>query len=46
MIVEEFKIDSTLIRIDNSDIVTKEKHKEVIDTLLELIIKNKMNRCI
>lgn len=39
MIIEEYKSDSTLIRIDNKDIVTKEKNQEIVDILLSLIIK-------
>lgn len=44
MIIDEFKSDSTLIRIDNRDIGTKESSKEVIDTLIGIII-GKISEC-
>ena len=39
MIVEEYKIDKTIIRIDDRDIETKDKDKEIINILLSLTIK-------
>ena len=39
MIVEEFKSQSTLIRFDDRDIVTKEENKDILDTLIVLIMK-------
>ncbi len=39
MIIEEYKSDSTLTRIDDRDIVTKAENNEIIDLLLSLIIK-------
>ena len=39
MIVEEYKIESTLIRFDDRDIGTKEENKEVLNILISLIIK-------
>lgn len=39
MIIYEFKSDSTIIRIDDRDIVTNEENKEILDTLLSLAIK-------
>lgn len=39
MIIDEYKSDSTIIRIDNRDIGTKEENKEIIDILLSLTIK-------
>ena len=43
MIIEEYKSDSTVIRIDNRDIVTAEKSKEIIDILLTLNLKKFQN---
>lgn len=39
MIIDEYKSDSTIIRIEDRDIGTKEKSKEIIDILLSLTIK-------
>lgn len=39
MIIDEYKSDSTIIRIDDRDIGTKEENKEIIDILLSLTIK-------
>lgn len=39
MIVDEYKSDSTIIRIEDRDIGTKEENKEILDILLSLIIK-------
>lgn len=39
MIIDEFKSGSTLIRFDDRDIVTKENNKDIIDTLVGLIMK-------
>ena len=39
MIVDEYKSDSTIIRIEDRDIGTKEESKEIIDILLSLTIK-------
>ena len=39
MVIDEYKSDSTIIRIEDRDIVTKEKEKEIIDILLSLTIK-------
>lgn len=39
MIVEEFKRDSTLIRIDDKYIESDQKSKEIVDILISLIIK-------
>ena len=39
MIIEEYKSDKTIIRIDDRDIETKDKDKEIIDILLSLIMK-------
>ena len=36
MIIDEYKSDSTIIRIDDRDIGTKEENKEIIDILLSL----------
>ena len=43
MIIEEYKSDSTVIRIDDRDIVTEEKSKEIIDILLTLNLKRFQN---
>ena len=40
MIVKEIKSDSTIIRFDDRDITSKDKSKEIIDMLTEIIIKN------
>ncbi len=39
MVIDEYKSDSTIIRIEDRDIVTKEEEKEIIDILLSLTIK-------
>ena len=39
MIIEEYKSESTVIRIEDRDIATKEENKEIIDILLSLTIK-------
>lgn len=39
MIIEEYKSEATLIRIDDRDIGTKAESKEIIDILLSLIMK-------
>lgn len=39
MIIDEYKSDSTIIRIEDRDIGTKEENKEIIDILLSLTIK-------
>ncbi len=39
MIIDEYKSGSTIIRIDDRDIGTKEENKEIIDILLSLTIK-------
>ena len=39
MVIDEYKSDSTIIRIKDRDIVTKEEEKEIIDILLSLTIK-------
>ena len=39
MIIDEYKSDSTVIRLDNRDIGTKEEDKEILEILLSLIIK-------
>ena len=39
MVIDEYKSDSTIIRIEDRDIVTKEEEKEIIDILLSLKIK-------
>ena len=39
MIVDEYKSDSTIIRIEDRDICTKEENKEILDILLSLAIK-------
>lgn len=39
MIVDEYKSDSTIIRIEDKDIGTKEENKEILDILLSLTIK-------
>ena len=40
MIVQEIKSDSTTIRFDDRDIVSKEKSNEILNTLTWIIIKN------
>lgn len=40
MIIDEYRIDSTIIRINDRDICTKKENKEIIDILLSLTIKN------
>ena len=40
MVIDQYKSGSTIIRIDDRDIGTKEKNKEVLDILISLIIKN------
>ena len=39
MIIDDYKSGSTIIRIDDRDIGTKEDNKEIIDILLSLTIK-------
>lgn len=39
MIIDEYKSDSTIIRIEDRDIGTKEENKEIVDILLSLTIK-------
>ncbi len=39
MIIEEYKSESTSIKFDDRDIVSKEKNKEIIDILFGIIIK-------
>lgn len=39
MVIDEYKSDSTIIRIEDRDIGTKEENEEIIDILLSLIIK-------
>ena len=39
MIVDEYKSDSTIIRIDDRDIGTKEDNKDTLDILVGLIMK-------
>ena len=39
MVVQEFKSESTLIRIDDSYIETKENSKEILNILLSQIIR-------
>ncbi len=39
MIIEEYKCDKTIIRVDDRNIVTKEEEQEIIDILLTLIMK-------
>ena len=39
MIIEEYKSESTVIRIEDRDIGTKEENKEIIDILVSLTIK-------
>ena len=39
MIIDEYKSGSTIIRIEDRDIGTKEENKEIIDILLSLTIK-------
>ena len=39
MIIDEFKSDSTLIRLDDRDIGTKEDNKDTLDILVGLIMK-------
>ena len=39
MIIDEYKSNSTIIRIEDRDIGTKEENKEIIDILLSLTIK-------
>ena len=39
MIIDEFQSGSTLIRIDDRDIGTKEKNKNIMDILVGLIMK-------
>lgn len=39
MIIEEYKSDKTIIRIDDRDIGTKDKDKEIFDILLSLTMK-------
>ena len=39
MIVDEYKSDSAIIRIEDRDIGTKEENKEILDILLSLTIK-------
>ncbi len=39
MIVDEYKSDSTIIRIDDRDIVNEEENKKILDILLSLNIK-------
>lgn len=39
MIIDEFRSGSTLIRFDDRDIGTKENNKDIMDILIELIMK-------
>ncbi len=39
MIIDEYKSDSTIIRIEDRDIGTKQENKKIIDILLSLTIK-------
>ena len=39
MIVEEYKIDKTIIKIEDRDIGTKDKDKEIVNILLSLTMK-------
>ena len=39
MIIYEFKSDSTIIKIDDRDIVTNDENKEIIDILFSIAIK-------
>ena len=39
MIIDEYKSGSTIIRIEDRDIGTREENKEIIDILLSLTIK-------
>lgn len=39
MIIEEYKSESTLIKFNDRDIVSKEKNKEIIDILLGIMVK-------
>ena len=39
MVIDEYKIDSTIIRIENRDIVEKEYNKEIIEMILNFAIK-------
>lgn len=39
MVIEEYKIDSTIIRIENRDVVEKENNQEIIEMLLSFAIK-------
>ena len=43
MVVKEIKSDSTIIRFDDRDIVSKDKNKEIINILIGIIIKNFQN---
>lgn len=45
MIIEEIKSDSTLIKIDDSYIGTKQNDKEITDILIGIII-NKISECL
>lgn len=45
MIIDEFKSDSTLIRIDDRDIQDKEKSRELIKSIIEICIKKIQNVC-
>lgn len=45
MIIDEFKSDSTLIRIDDRDIQDKEKSRELIKSIIEISIKKIQNVC-
>ena len=40
---KEIKSDSTIIRFDDRDIVSKDKNKEIINILIGIIIKNFQN---
>ena len=40
MIIDEYKSGSTIIKIDDRDIGTREENKEILNILLSLIIKN------
>ncbi len=40
MVIDEYKSDSTIIKIDDRDIGTREENKEILNILLSLIIKN------
>lgn len=45
MIINEFKSDSTLIRIDDRDVQDKEKSLELINNIIQICIKKIQNIC-